>query len=869
MKTDKIREKFLRFFKKKGHSIVNSDSLVPQNDPSLLFTGAGMNQFKEYFLGHKKEIKRAVSSQKCLRTGDLDEVGETPFHHSFFEMLGNFSFGDYFKKDAIFWAWEFLTKELKIPKEKLHITVHKDDKEAYEIWINDIGIDKNAISVLGDKTNFWPSNAPLFGPNGPCGPCSEIYYDLGGKGTVDDDSGRYAEIWNLVFTQFDRVDKNKLIPLANKNIDTGMGLERLACILQDKKSNFEIDIFTRINERINGMLCSIYKIKDPTWDIQKIYPISDHLRAVVFAIADGALPSNEGRGYVIRKLIRRAVWHAYQLDASKKLKDPFLYNCVGEIINVMKETYPDLDNAKSSIKMTLRQEEIRFLNTLESGLNVLENLITSIKKSGSDTLSGNDVFKLYDTYGFPDELTKAIATDRGIKIDQKGFDNLMKKQKMRSKESSRISSSIFSNSGLDKIPRDIPATVFKGYDTLSTGSKILWTKIQDKKGLIILDITPFYAEGGGQIGDKGTLTKKGVTVNVMDTKKLDKFFVHHVEMTSGKIKEGDKVLSAVNSDSRKAVMRNHTATHLLHTALRKTLGDQVRQLGSFVSNDRLRFDYSYGASLTKEDISKVENCVNQQILSNKVIKKEEKSMADAKKDGATAFFAEKYGDSVRVVTIPEFSKELCAGTHCLATGEIGAFIITSESSVASGVRRIEAITGFSALKYIKETQNQLLEISSLLKVPTKDILARIEKLQETTKKQEKGKTSKVDFESILSKARRFSTYTVLVFSSPDLSVGDIRHISDQIKKDRPKTIYLLGARDDNKIHILLGMSSDLNKSSLDMRQLFGRLSAPLDMCGGGRRDLIQAGCQNKDQLNKNKEEIYKIIDSYLSSEKGI
>ena len=594
--THDLRKAYLEFFKSKGHTAVASDSLVPQNDPSLLFTGAGMNQFKEYFLGVKKDLKRATTSQKCLRTGDLDEVGRTPFHHSFFEMLGNFSFGDYFKKEAITWAWEFLTQVLSIPKERLRITVHEKDTEAFEIWHKVIGLPKEAIFLCGDKSNFWPANAPADGPNGPCGPCSEIYFDQNPSiaGTPIDDSGKFAEIWNLVFTQYDRQDGGKLVPLANKNIDTGMGLERLACVLQGKASNFEIDIFLPIHEAILKVLGLEFSKVSP----KQLYTISDHLRAAVFSIADGVVPSNEGRGYVIRKLIRRAIWQAHQLMPGQKLTKPFLFQAVASVVQVMGQAYPELREAEENIRMVLSQEEERFLRTLEDGLRILRTQLTNYKKQGLKTVPAETVFELYDTFGFPEELTRGIASTEGFTIDHSGVEKLMEDQRARSKDGSKISAEIFASSGLDKIPSNLPGTTFLGYETLQAKAKILWHQAQGKQATVLLSQTPFYAESGGQTGDQGILEASGLKLKVIDTKKLDKYFLHHVELLEGTITDGIEITASVDRVLREGIMRNHTATHLLHAALRTTLGNSVRQLGSLVTPDRLRFDFSFGRAVT-------------------------------------------------------------------------------------------------------------------------------------------------------------------------------------------------------------------------------------------------------------------------------
>jgi alanyl-tRNA synthetase len=870
--TNDLRKAYLEFFKSKGHTVLASDSLVPQNDPSLLFTGAGMNQFKEYFLGVKKDLKRATTSQKCLRTGDLDEVGRTPFHHSFFEMLGNFSFGDYFKKEAIQWAWEFLTQTLSIPKERLRITVHEKDTEAFDIWHNVIGLPKDWIFLCGDKSNFWPANAPKDGPNGPCGPCSEIYFDQNPtiQGTPIDDSGKFAEIWNLVFTQYDRQDGGKLVPLANKNIDTGMGLERLACVLQGKASNFEIDIFQPIHEAILKAL----ELDPQTVPLKKIYPIADHLRAAVFSIADGVVPSNEGRGYVIRKLIRRAFWRAYEmLDAKGKQNlSAFLYSAAPAVIRVMDGAYPELKETEESIKSVLLQEEKRFSANLKDGLKILNEYLDELEKKNTKTVPGKVAFELYDTYGFPLELTRDVAEQRGFAIDQTGFEKLMEDQRARSKEGSKMSAEIFASSGLDKIPSNIPGTVFLGYNALDAQSKILWHQSEGNQATVLLDQTPFYAESGGQAGDQGVIEGAGLKLKVLDTKKLDKYFLHHAEILAGAIKDGAGVTATVDRALREGIMRNHTATHLLHAALRTTLGNSVRQLGSLVTPDRLRFDFSFGRAVTAEELRVVEQAANEQILKDVAVKKESKSLEDAKKDGALAFFGDKYGDTVRMISIPEFSKELCGGTHCDRTGQIGILVITGESSVASGVRRIEAVTGTAALAYVRTLQDQIAEISRTLKVGASDITARLAKLMENLKAQKKqgaqAVTKALDVKTLLESAGKSGSCRSLIVFLENIGIAGLRDLATRLREEGKKLVFVIATSEEGKLHVITGMSADIPKTSLDMKVLFGRLSVLMGVSGGGKPELVQAGGPDQGKFQAAKPEIENILAAYLQ-EKGM
>lgn len=879
MKTEQLRNIFLEFFRGKGHTIIPSDSLAPQNDPTLLFTGAGMNQFKEYFLGIKKDLNRAASCQKCLRTADLDEVGKTAYHHSFFEMLGNFSFGDYFKREAIVWAWEFLTGVLKIPKKRLRVSVHKDDHESYKIWRDEIGVQADWIYRLGDQSNFWPSDAPKNGPNGPCGPCSEIYYDQTPgepfSDSIEDSHGRFAEIWNLVFTQFDRQDGGDLVPLAQKNIDTGMGLERLACVLQGQKTNYEIDIFQPINRKIEELLKlekaptdtgrRVTRMADEALgsvasDKNRFYSIADHIRAVVFSISDGIIPSNEGRGYVIRKLIRRALWHAHNIKRGK-LEEPFLYLLVPSVTSVMKKAYPELAQAEASIATTIKGEEERFLNTLETGLNLLEERIANLKKKKTKSLPADFVFELHDTYGLYDEITRNIASAEGLEIKQNEVNRLMDEQRKRAKDASKISGSIFVTTDLEKKLPSLPPTEFLGYQSLEAEGKIVHLELEGTKGIVILDRSPFYAESGGQVGDQGTLKSSNFEAHVTDTQKKDKHALHFIEIVKGAPKVGDKVKTSVEQNRRERAMRNHTATHLLHAALRNILGPQVRQLGSLVAPDRLRFDFSYSQSLTAEQIGQIEDKVNEQILQDIPVSKEEKPLDAAKKEGAIAFFGEKYGQKVRVISVADFSKELCGGTHCDRTGQIGSFVIVSESSIGSGARRIEALTGEGAMLYVRNLKKQVQDLSRALKTTPDKLVERIGKLQESVKRLEKlqGTASPSakpagpsQFEKWLEMSDGFKLY---VNAYEELSVDILRRRSDELRAKTLKTVYFLASENQDKIYFVLGVSHDLVKMNIDLRDLGKSLAALLRGNSGGRKDFIQGGAPNQGQFRERWEQM--------------
>lgn len=874
MKTNEIRDRFLRFFKDREHVLVESDSLMPENDPSLLFTGAGMNQFKDYFLGLRKDLKRAVSSQKCLRTGDLDEVGRTAYHHSFFEMLGNFSFGDYFKEEAITWAWEFLTQEMRLPRERLRVSVNQSDEEAYRIWRDSIEVPEKWIAQMGDKTNFWPSNARQEGPNGPCGPCSEIYYDQGEQAggpqhpcSIDHDCGRFAEIWNLVFTQYERIEGGELVPLQNRNIDTGMGLERLACVVQGKKTNFEIDIFEPLVEAVSQLLGCERSIHTHS----RIYAIADHIRAVTFSIGDRVIPGNEGRGYVIRKLIRRAAWHAYQLMPGNRLEEPLLYQLVAKITDLMKSAYPELVPARRNCEDTLRGEEERFLKTLAIGLSLLGGKIEQVEKRGAKILSGEEVFLLYDTYGFPDELTSQIVKERGLGIDQEGFDHLMEEQRKRAKGASAMGDTIFVTTDFEKKVHALSATKFLGYDARQARAKVLLTQLAEGKGIAVLDQTPFYAESGGQVGDQGTLEGPGLEVIVEDTRKKDGHYLHYVRIRKGQIREGQQVEAKVDSKRREATMRNHTATHLLHAVLREVLGSHVRQLGSLVHPERLRFDYSFSRPLTETELLKVEARVNEETLKNVTLEKEVKELKQAKAEGAIAFFGDKYEKKVRVVTVPGISKELCGGTHCDRTGEIGVFVIVSETSIASGVRRLEALTGDGALRYVQGLRADLQGAADRLKTTPQEVIGRIAQLQEKLKKHEKDDRerigSEIDVKAALESAESVGRYRLIAETLEGTEREELRKASDRLRSEAKESVWILASSQRGKVHYLIGLTADLKTTALDAREAAKRVSPLIGGCGGGRKDLVEGGGPSMGLLQKNWPGIIDVVKNYLV-EKG-
>ncbi len=863
--TDELRDKFLQFFAKKGHKVVPSDSLVPKDDPTVLFTSAGMNQFKPQFMGHITDFTRATSCQKCLRTDDLPQVGKTPYHHSFFEMLGNFSFGDYFKQEAILWAWEFLTKELKIDPERLWVSVHKNDQEAYEIWRDLVGIPEKKIARLGDKTNFWPSDAIRQGPNGPCGPCSEIFFDQGEEFSsyankhncgLDCDCGRFAEIWNLVFTQYDRQSDGKLSPLPRKNIDTGMGLERISAVMQGKHSNFEIDIFQPI---VFAILDIIGKKIDQV-EKSLVFSIADHIRAVTFAIADGVIPSNEARGYVVRKLIRKALWYGRSLGCRGEM----LFKLVPVVCSVMKRPYPELSSREEFISQLVKSEEKRFLDTLEVGLNLISEEIEKTKKAGGTVLSGQVCFVLYDTYGFPIEMSREIARQYGLSIQEDVFNQLMEEQRLRSKSSAKTVDDIFAHRNLRKCGKGM---CFVGYDCLQVETQVRGilkddmvlseTKVNDEVD-IVLEECPFYGESGGQVGDTGIIKKQDALAKVLDTYKVGDTVACKVKILQGSFKPADKVVAVVDGERRVAIARNHTATHLLQAALRKVLGEHIEQAGSLVAEDRLRFDFTHFEQINPDQLREIELLVNQWIMENLPVEKMEMSYSDAKKLGALAFFGEKYGDNVRVVKVGDVSCELCGGTHLDFTGQIGSFLIISERSISAGVRRIEAITGKAALNYVSNLRDVVNSIKSILKTDQQSLPSSVKELLKKTKEQEK-QIDKLETKLAIYiardhlKAEKLSEDIELVsgiFNMMDINA--LRRLWDTLKASPKKVVAVLVGIKDGKVYMILGARKELVNQGLDMREGLKVLQGVLPASGGGRADFVQVGlkCSEKELRNK-------------------
>jgi len=871
MTSNEIREKFLKFFESKGHKIIPSASLVP-SDPSILLTIAGMVPFKPIFLGQvKSSLKRAVTSQKCIRTNDIENVGKTARHHTFFEMLGNFSFGDYFKEDAIKWAWEFFTEVIGFPEEKLWVSIFKDDDESHDIWHNLIGLPEKRIVRLGEKDNFWK-----VGPTGPCGPCSEIYIDLGGEKASKGGGGvgvdeRYLELWNLVFMQYNREEDGSLTPLPKKNIDTGLGLERIASVLQKADTDFETDLFLPIIKFVAQNAGIKYK-EDKKKDLA-LKIIADHIRALVFMISDGIVPSNEGRGYVLRMLLRRAFRYGKVINYNQ----PFLYEVAPVVINLMKEVYPEIYKEENRIYQVILAEEKRFQETLNIGIQILDNLKEKLKQKNKDKLSGRDAFKLYDTYGFPLELTRDILEEDGFGIEEDDFKNEMKIQRERSRKiplKSTVSIKTSIKGTLSRVE-----TKFVGYDSVEAKCKVIAITKDDKlvneaaegdKCEIFLEKTPFYAEKGGQIGDRGVITslsKNNLQIEILDTQApIEGPIAHLAEIGKGKIKVGDEVLARVNLSRRKAIARNHTATHLLHGALRDVLGDHVKQSGSEVSNHHLRFDFSHFAPLTTEELEKIESLVNEKILDELKVETKISTFDKAKEMGAIALFGEKYGEQVRVVKIGEFSLELCGGTHLNSTSNIGLFKILNEEGIGSGIRRIEAVTGDRALKYIKEKENIIKEVSDKLKTTPSEIPVKINQIIDDSNNIKKkikiirNKLAQYEVDKLLSKKKEIKGVNIISLKVEAEDNNDLRNWGDLIKDKIKSGIVVLGTVLENgQVALLAMVTDDLAEKGYNAGNIIKDIAPIVGGKGGGKKTMAQAGGQKADKLNQALEKVYEII----------
>lgn len=848
MKTKDIRKKFLDYFEGKGHTVCPSSILIPSNDETLLFTNAGMVQFKDIFLGtEKSSFVRATSSQRCIRAGgkhnDLENVGYTLRHHTFFEMLGNFSFGDYFKEEAIKYAWEFLTEELKLEESKLWISVFKEDLEAEEIWKKVIGIDPERVVRLDEEDNFWS-----MGDTGPCGPCSEIYYDHGEgfegtpPGHPGDEGDRYVEIWNLVFMQFNRSKDGKLTPLPKPSVDTGMGLERIAAVMQGVASNYSIDLF---QDLINS---SETLLKNTGSNSHKV--IADHIRSVSFLVLDGVMPSNEGRGYVLRRIMRRAIRHGYKLGARK----PFFFQLVKPLAKTMGSQYPELKKAAKKIEEVIQTEELKFFETLGKGLKILDENLSS----GEKVISGEVAFKLHDTFGFPIDLTQDIAREKEIEVDIPGFNKLMSKQQEGSKQGSS-----FAKVNLEL--GNISETTFTGYSELQSQSSVLgiWedghpVKKTSGKGIALVACkdTPFYGESGGQVGDRGEISAKGFAGKILDCQKEGNIFLHTVSSSKGSLKQGDAVQLTVNEELRNDTARNHSATHLLHAALKQVLGSHIEQKGSLVNDEKLRFDFSHPKQLSKAEIKSIEDLVNQIILKNEEANTNLMKLEDAKAAGAEAMFGEKYDDEVRVLTLGAgFSMELCGGTHIKRTGDIGLFMIQSESSASSGVRRIEAITGSKALTHIHSLRENVSKMQNSLNTSLDDLPNKVQKLQEENKNLKKGvsASSNITFEERSFDQKDISIYFAY---SHDKDASAMRGLVDS-KKSNPKTIAVCAGGLPENLLIIVGVSKDLTKT-YQAKEILDNILKPFKGKGGGKEEFAQ-GTLTTDSKAVFEETLQKII----------
>ncbi len=847
MKTAEIRQKFLDYYESKGHTIEPSASLVPHNDKTLLFVNAGMVPFKDVFSGvEKRPYTRAASCQRCVRAGgkhnDLENVGYTARHHTFFEMLGNFSFGDYFKREAIQYAWEFLTVEIGLPKEKLWISVFEEDNEAEDIWVNEIGFPKNRISRCGAKDNFWQ-----MGDTGPCGPSSEIFYDHGEDiaggppGHADEDGDRYIEIWNLVFTQYDKQEDGYLKPLAAPCVDTGMGLERLAAVLQHQNNNYDTDGFQGLTKAVVDLTPKLGGIQI---DNASVRVIADHIRSTAFMIVDGVIPSNEGRGYVLRRIIRRAIRHGHKIGIDKV----FFYRLAPVLALEMKDVYPELKKALANVEKVLKREEQRFAQTLDQGMGILEEAIANLKGSEID---GETVFKLYDTYGFPVDLTADVARERNLTVDMSGFEAEMTKQKERARQAGDFKTT-------QKGVAINEATEFLGYEQLENTS-VVQAIIQDgelvdgidagDEAIVVLTSSSFYGESGGQVGDSGALANKNASFEVDNTQKqVSGAFEHYGRLNTGSLKIGDVLEATVDKNRRKRVARNHSATHLLHAALRAVLGEGVTQKGSLVDSDKLRFDFSHDEVITKADLDKIEGMVNRKILGNTKVYTDVTDIKSAKKKGAMALFGEKYGDTVRVLTMgkDDFSVELCGGTHVAQLGDIGLFRIISESGIAAGVRRIEAMTGYDAYQFDKQTENSLSQIADMTKTNNAQAVDKVAQLIKHQKELEKQiatfqkQLASNQGDELVNQAVEVNGVKLLATTVEGVSGKDLRDVADKLKDKLGSAVIVLAVVSGDKVSLVAGVTKDLT-GSYQAGKILNHVAQQVGGKGGGRPDMAQGG----------------------------
>ena len=860
---NEIRKKYLDFFQQKGHLKMNSFSLVPQNDKSLLLINSGMAPLKPYFTGQQiPPNKRVTTCQKCIRTGDIENVGKTARHGTFFEMLGNFSFGDYFKEEAIPWAWEFFTKVLELPEDRLYVSIYEDDDEAFEIWNKKVGIPEKKIVRLGKEDNFWEHGT------GPCGPCSEIYFDKGEEYGCDNpncyvgcDCDRYMEIWNLVFTQFNREEDGTYSNLANPNIDTGMGLERIATVMQGVNSIFDVDTVKAIRDKV-CLLSNAKYGEDSKKDIS-IRVITDHIRSVTFMTADGVLPSNEGRGYVLRRLLRRAVRHGKILG----INDLFLADLSKIVIDTSKEAYPELEEKKDYIYKILTVEEERFHSTIDNGMELLKQKINELKSSKSNTLKGEDAFKLYDTYGFPFDLMKEILEEENMTVDEDEFLKEMENQKNKARSAREEDTYMGAEETIFHKLDPAMKSEFLGYNnSVIKDSKVLAIICEDSivdiakegdKVAIVVDKTPFYAEMGGQVGDKGVIENNNVLIEINDCTNFGaNKIIHHGVVKKGQIKVNDTVDLKIDEDNRLSIARNHTATHILHKALKEILGNHIEQAGSLVSKSRLRFDFTHFEALTKEDLAKIERVVNSHILKGLNVNIKETDIETAKKEGATALFGEKYGDVVRVINIGGYSIELCGGTHLENSAQIGSFKIISESGVAAGVRRIEAVTGFGALEFYEERENIILNICENLKANPKNVVSKSLSIIEENKKllkeieSLKSKLSSGLLDEILSQKETINGMDILLSKVQNMDMDTLRNMGDKIKEKLSDYVILLASDNDGKVNFISMCSDSAIKNNLKAGDIVKVAATICGGGGGGRPNMAQAGGKDPNKIDE-------------------
>lgn len=858
--SDELRRLFLDFFKKRGHTIVKSSKVIPEDDPTLLFTNAGMNQFKKIILGvEEPKFRRAASVQKCIRASgkhnDLEDVGKDGRHHTFFEMLGNWSFGDYYKKEAIQWAWEFITQVLKLPEQNLWASVYKDDDEAHSIWLEDIGIAPDRLVRLGDLENGDEENFWSMGDTGPCGPCSELYYEyppLGGTGFVEGtESGKIVELWNLVFMELNRTPEGSCDPLPEKNIDTGLGLERTLAVLQSVRSNYETDLFMPLIKRmeeISGIPCSA-----DSGSLVSYQVIADHIRALSFAIADGAVPSNEGRGYVLRRILRRAVRHGRLLQMDK----PFMHTLVETLVSTMKSAYPELENRRGVIEKILTYEEELFLKTLDRGLEEFNRQIRELAEQKTNIFPGESAFFLHDTYGFPFDLTCIMAEEKGMQVDRKGFEKEMEKQRQRAKQDTKFQSThTASGESPWVIYRKDSATEFEGYSTLEQrGMHIIRYRRENGLFAVVFDRTPFYGESGGQVGDTGLIEGGGVVMVVTDVQRNGEVFIHLCRVEADELPDIEYV-GKVERERRRRIMANHTATHLLHYALRQVVGQHATQAGSLVAPERLRFDFNHYSGLSKDELDRIEMIVNEAVCSNLPVEVYENvPFVEAQKMGAVALFGEKYGETVRIVKIGDISTELCGGTHARRTGDIGLFRITREGSISSGVRRIEAVTRFDSYAICKKEEETLRELTQILNTERENIAEKVKDLQETVrdlqrKLKKERKRGVVGAFDIKNDFIQTGTYRAAHLKMNGSSGDEMREVADRIRTTVPDGVAIITSAENGRVRILLCAGDEAVKNGIHAGKLLAGVLGEFGGKGGGRQHLAQGGGIKKQDIDR-------------------